>query len=439
MNPIEPDNIQHATSAADVDALNSAFYGRIRYPWPPQAFHRLEDAHLWSHMLGQDIGCWHEPVVPALGGKVWVAGCGTNQALLTALKFPAAAVQGSDLSAESLDLCRRNAEQVGAANLTLVRESLNTVTYRDAFDYAVCTGVIHHNADPAIPLRRIAAALKPEGILELMVYNVYHRTHTAAVQLAVQTMAGTRGGDPNFDRELALAKELVREPSAWAGDARVASFLEEYRDTEDAHFADSLLQPVERSYTVASLERLAADCGLEILGFAVDQFSRSRGGITYNLELPSEALREAYGRLGDVERWHVTNLLLAERSPMLWFYFQRRDSKRARKTEDDIAASFLETTFEPVATTQRTFSRSGDGTRYVEAEGSRPFPRPTDDPAARRVIDAVAASPGRPMGQVLTDLGLPTEPRSVHSLRVRVATSAFPFLRAVPPSFDLVI
>lgn len=439
MNAIEPDNIQHATSAADVDALNSAFYGRIRYPWPPQAFHRLEDVHLWSHMLGQDIGSWHEPVVPALGGKVWIAGCGTNQALLTALKFPAAAVRGSDLSAESLDLCARNAEQVGATNLTLVRESLNTVTYRDEFDYALCTGVIHHNADPSIPLRRIAHALKPEGVLELMVYNVYHRTHMAAVQLAVQAMACTERGESNFEHELNLAKELVKDAPSWAGDARIASFLADYRDAEDAHFADSLLQPVERSYTVASLARLAADCGLEILAFAVDQFSRSWGGITYNLEFTSPVLRESYCKLGDVERWQVTNLLLAERSPMLWFYFQRRDSTRPRQTEDDICASFLETVFEPVATAQQTFSRSSDGSRYAKAEGSRPFPRPSDDAIARRVIDAVAESPGRPMRHVLTDLELPTNPRAINSLRVRVATSAFPFLRAVPPSFDLVI
>ena len=50
---------------------------------------------------------------------MWVAGCGTNQAVITALMFPGARVLGTDLSEASLEGARRNADQLGVANLEL--------------------------------------------------------------------------------------------------------------------------------------------------------------------------------------------------------------------------------------------------------------------------------------------------------------------------------
>jgi len=95
----------------------------------------------WPKMLGQDIGNWDRPVVPK-NGAVWVAGCGTNQALITALKFPEANVLGSDLSEESLAVCRKNADSLGVGNLELRRESISDVKYVGEFDYVLCTGVM---------------------------------------------------------------------------------------------------------------------------------------------------------------------------------------------------------------------------------------------------------------------------------------------------------
>jgi len=70
-------------------------------------------------MLDQDVGRRGEPVLPPGGGRVWVAGCGTNQAVITALMFPGARVLGTDLSEASLEGARRNADQLGVANLEL--------------------------------------------------------------------------------------------------------------------------------------------------------------------------------------------------------------------------------------------------------------------------------------------------------------------------------
>ena len=78
----------------------------------------------------------------------------------------------------SLVVCQSTASQIGIRNLALENKSINDVNYKEEFDYIICTGVIHHNADPIGTLNKLAAALKPDGILELMVYNYCHRFQT---------------------------------------------------------------------------------------------------------------------------------------------------------------------------------------------------------------------------------------------------------------------
>src|SRR5438105_2480351 len=76
-------------------------------------------------------------------------------------------------------------------------------------DYVVCTGVIHHNADPQPTLEKLVAALKPGGILELMVYNRFHRLVTSSFQKAIRIFAEEKGGAVNFETEFSLARKIV--------------------------------------------------------------------------------------------------------------------------------------------------------------------------------------------------------------------------------------
>ena len=264
--------------------------------------------------------------------KIWVAGCGRNQALITALKFPHAEVLGSDLSAESLADCRKNAYWLKVENLELRRESLNEVTYADRFDYVICTGVIHHNADPKVPLLALKKGLKPQGVMELMVYDTYHRLETAGFQEAVRRILGNLRS-PDLELELPVAQKLVH---SFSTPCRMKESLAVFRDPAclEAHFCDALLQPVEHSYTVAGLAELAGNCGLELLTFAIDQYSKENGAIDWNLELTEPSVRDRYFSLPDVERWQISNVMLQGDSPLLWFYLQRRDCSRPRKSRN---------------------------------------------------------------------------------------------------------
>ena len=416
---------QSLSAAVDpryVDQLNSDFYGKIKYPWPVTVLDRIVQKGFWSKMLGQDIGSWGSPIVPE-NGAVWVAGCGTNQALITALKFPEARVLGSDLSEESLAVCRKNTDSLGVGNLELRRESINDVKYVGEFDYVLCTGVIHHNADPLLPLGRLSRALKPLGVLELMVYNQFHRITTAAFQVAIRTLLST-ASKPDLAKELPVARKFV-ESFADSGSHIMSSFLKSLESEPDAAFCDALLQPVEYSYTVGSLERLAQDCNLEILTFAIDQFSKTAGAVDWNLIFQDRALQEIYDSLPDTQRWQITNHLLLVDSPMLWFYLQRQDAGRPRKTERQICDEFRTRKFQRTMTEIERFVRRQDGT-YQKADKRLPFPGRPRDPLAASLYSRLEEF--APLDETIIGMGIKESFSTINKLRINLATSAYPFL-----------
>jgi len=406
-----------------IDEINADFYGRFQYPPPPATFERVVQSGFARKMLAQDIGYWRSEILPD-APRVWVAGCGTNQAVVTALKFPEAQVIGSDLSSPSLDRAAETARQLGLRNLELRRESINEASYSSEFDLVISTGVIHHNADPEAALRRLGAAMKPGGILELMVYNKFHRILTTAFQGALRILAGTETR-PSWQDEMDLARLLA---TSFRHGNFMSAFLSQNAQLPDALFADSLLQPVEYSYTVSSLRQLAAACRLELLTFCIDPFSRSTGAVNWNLNFQEPVLRERYQQLGDLERWEITNLLLGEASPMIWFYLQSVDSPRIRKSERDICDEFLRAKFCRTATEKEIFSRAMDGA-YSSVPKRAPFPgKPKPGSEAARVYAALEE--GAELSRTLDRLGIEQSFPQVQSLRLELATSAYPFLQA---------
>jgi SAM-dependent methyltransferase len=421
----DDENLVLSDSIAAVDELNAEFYGRFPYPWAPVRFERLADPSLEPTALNQTLGDWDHRTVPE-APEVWVAGCGTNQAVYTALRFPRGRVVGTDLSEESLAICADTAAQLGLDNLELRRESINAAAERDRFDLVVCTGVIHHNADPAVPLARLAAAMKPAGVLELMVYNRFHRTLPASFQKAVRILGGDDPSAVDFEREMALTRRLL---DSFPVKNLVGGLMRQNRGAPEAMIADVLLQPLERSYTVESLAELAGGCGLELVAPCPNRFDQAMNRHSWHVDLGDPELQEVYEALPDGRRWQVSNLLLFEQSPMIWFYLQRRDAGRPPKGERRICDELLGRRLAPMATVQRGFLRDRDGGYRPEPEAV-PYPPPPADETVRRVVAAAAG--GRVFGEVLAELGLPRTFAAVNRLRIQTTTSAAPYLRTLP-------
>ncbi|MGW7419530.1 class I SAM-dependent methyltransferase [Streptomyces sp. NPDC054813] len=404
----------HADRAAE--QIIGEFYSEFPYPWHATRLTAPDDPSLHPALLAQELGDFTHRRVPR-AARVWVPGCGVNQALIVALRFPDAEVVGSDVSTDSLELCRTARDQVGATNLTLCEEGISDAPYREEFDYVVCTGVIHHHPDPGMLLARLAAALKPSGVLELMVYNAYHRREITAFQEAMRLLG--REQDLRFARRVAGSltrdSELTRQLRADLGEP-------------EEQFADSWLNPCERNFTVRTLHDTARTAGLVLEAPCASPLAT--GLDLYDWRVPSsdDQLGRQVDRLDDVERWQVTQALSVDRSPLLWFYLRRTDNPLPVLCETDRDEAFLDTAFVPVTGSQRVWvmGRAG-GYQPLDA----PQPLAAGSASVMPWLPDVADGE-RTVRELFTDRGGVPSRDELRDVRIRLTTPSFPQLRAVP-------
>ncbi len=417
-------NVMLVESPEQVDRVNSSFYNRFPFPWQPASFYAPTDPSLYNLLLNQNLGAYQKPIVP-VNADIWVAGCGTNQAVYTALRFPQARITGSDLSASSLAQCSETARSLGLTNLTLREESLHQAGYEGRFDYVICTGVIHHNADPAQALASLGRALKPSGVLELMVYNRYHRLLHQAFQRAVRLLSQPGQMESRNETELRLAYKLVR---AFTAKNLMHSFLKEQLTMPEQQLADNLIQPVEYSYTVEALNELAEGCGMEMLLPCPNEYDAGKDIANWHIEFDDGDVQRDFDALPDLQRWQVANLLLLERSPMMWFYLQRRDSGRARLTEAQTNEAFLDTVFEPTRASQCCYLRGPSG-NYTKSPLKVSLPSGAPHASVARIFARVDSK--TPMRDIFKALNLETSFGQVSNARARLTSSMFPQLKVV--------
>ena len=415
-------DVTTGASRSDVDQLNASFYSRFPYPWRPMSLRRLLDPDFESRFLAQALGRWGQLAVPA-SSRIWVAGCGTNQAVITALRFPAAEVLGTDLSEPSLELARNSAGQVGAGNLTLRRESIAESSLRDRFDHIVCTGVIHHVADPEAALQRLGEALRPTGVIELMVYNAHHRVGLVAFQNALRLLHG--GDRDDFDGQLAVGRGLLANPEL---NRLLAERGLPLSDMPPEALADLVIQPIERGYTMAQVAALACRCGLRVAAPCLNRFDQPDQRHDWNMRFVDPDVQRRYDGLPDVTRWEVTNLLGREKSPNLWVYLVREDSPLPVKPEGQLTAEFLAATeLERGQAPTRLYVRRG-ASEYRPLPDEAAHPRAHPDPACQRIVDAVTG-PGRmPLADAIASERDGAGLSDLNLIRLYLTTPLYPYL-----------
>lgn len=426
----ETEHLNSSDQIGSVDKINAIFYGRFQYPWVSSSFDCVTDPDFETGMLNQTLGSWELSTIPR-ESRIWVAGCGTNQAIFTALRFPRATVVGSDLSAQSLETCAAHTAQLGISNLTLKQESINEVDYREEFDYVICTGVIHHNADVQACLNRLRHALKPTGILELMVYNHYHRIQAIACQEALKAFVKDNAEEDyesNLDARMQIVKTLINGNQMES--VVMQQFLASFKDVPETALADTLLQPVENAFTISSLRDLTARCGLEFVTPCINQFDQTFRSFSWNMDFGNAKLQNYYDALPDLRRWQVSNHLKLDKSPMLWFYFQRNDAGREIKSERQLCREFLDRNFVRAQTQKQIYMDDGNGTYHLAVQ-EIPHPIvPHSEPFCQKILDSLAVQSSEPMRNILERLGMKLTFQAINKLRLNLTTNAFPYLRS---------
>jgi SAM-dependent methyltransferase len=233
------------------------FYTRHPYPPPVENLDRARDewradpnrARAEHHLLWPDR--------PYRGDlDVLVAGCGTWQAAKHALTHPDARVTGIDVSATSIEHTNALKGKYSLANLDVRQMPIERVSGLERqFDLIVCTGVLHHLADPDAGLRALRSVLKPDGAIYLMVYAPYGRAGVYMIQEYCRRLrVGT--SEPEMDA-------LVATLGAMSQDHPLVRLLRGSRDAGDPDaLADALLNPRDRAYSVPQLYELIERNGL---------------------------------------------------------------------------------------------------------------------------------------------------------------------------------
>jgi SAM-dependent methyltransferase len=193
---------------------------------------------------------------PAPNRKILVAGCGTSQAVIHAMREPYAQVTAIDISETSLTHTRELQRKYGLRNLDLHRLAIEDVgSLGEVFDEIVCTGVLHHLPDPDLGLRSLRAALAQDGALHIMVYATYGRAGVYMMQEYCRLL-GVRAND----EELRALSATIGALSPDHPIAAAASRAKDFRQADA--LADALLHPVDRAYTVPQLHGWLKRCGL---------------------------------------------------------------------------------------------------------------------------------------------------------------------------------
>ena len=187
---------------------------------------------------------------------ILIAGCGTSQAAKHAVRCPAARVIGIDFSATSVRHTEALRRKYGLTNLEVHELPIDRVAdLGTTFDEIVCTGVLHHLADPDTALGALRDVLDPEGAIHLMVYAPYGRAGIYMLQEFCRVI-GIDATDAGIrDLALALGALPARHP--------LARLLREAPDFQhEAALADALLHPQDRAYSVPQLFDFIAGAGL---------------------------------------------------------------------------------------------------------------------------------------------------------------------------------
>jgi SAM-dependent methyltransferase len=176
-----------------------------------------------------------------------VAGCGTSQAAKHAIRWPSTQVTAIDVSATSVRCTENLKEKYNLQNLQIYQLPLERVhELRASFDQIVCTGVLHHLADPDSGLRALRGVLKQDGAMHLMVYAPYGRTGIYMLQEFCKR-TGIRSTDGDI-RDLMVALRALPPGHP------LQNLLRDSPDFQhESAVADALLHPQDRAYSVPQL------------------------------------------------------------------------------------------------------------------------------------------------------------------------------------------
>jgi SAM-dependent methyltransferase len=239
------------------DAVSDQY---TRYPYPEPA----EDIPTWLQSFNYDIyhpgdyaGLFWPEGRPRSRLKILVAGCGSMQAAVIAHQNPDCQATGIDFSRASIAHEERLRDRHKLENLTL--ETMNLVDAAklgQRFDLIVCSGVVHHLADPGEGVRALASVLEGNhGVLVMMLYGRLGRIGIYPLQDAFRRLQ-----IPQSPEGVQAVRAIIKRLPAYHPGRRYFEYSPEMQS--DAAVVDTFLHPQDTPFTVHEVLELVEAGGL---------------------------------------------------------------------------------------------------------------------------------------------------------------------------------
>ncbi|MFZ2104152.1 MAG: class I SAM-dependent methyltransferase [Roseiarcus sp.] len=232
------------------------FYERMPYPAPLTNLDEHIDLYKNPLRRRAEFHLIWPDQRPRENQEILVAGCGTSQAARYALREPGAQITAIDVSDTSLRHTRDLQRKYNLQNLELHTLPIESVAELGrTFDLVVCTGVLHHLADPDRGLRALRSVLRPDGAMRVMVYARYGRAGIYMMQEYCRLLEI----HPSASDLRSLAATLDALPK----DHPIANVLRRANDFRRPEaMADALLHPQDRAYSVPEMYAWLDRCGM---------------------------------------------------------------------------------------------------------------------------------------------------------------------------------
>jgi SAM-dependent methyltransferase len=198
--------------------------------------------------------------------KILVAGCGTYQAGIIAIKNPYADIIGIDVSEKSLEIQKTACINEGLTNIFLIKSSISDFETTEKFDLIICSGVLHHTVDPLKDLQKLSSLLTKDGILSLMIYNESLRHGVYKIQSLVKIL--------NLSNLIDNAQRISNVISLLDESHSLIKYINQNSELKHINnFMDTFFNPRDIPYTPLALKRVIQNTDLFFVDWLTDNYN----------------------------------------------------------------------------------------------------------------------------------------------------------------------
>ncbi len=228
--------------------------------------------------------------------SILIAGCGTGcQVAITAPPNPDSRILAIDLSRTSLAYAVRRAQESGFRNVEFAQaDILELGRLKERFDVIECLGVLHHLNDPVAGWRVLVGLLAPGGKMKVALYSEIARRGVVAARRLI--------ADRGFAADLrGIRASRAAIMALRPGDpARLVLRTVDFYTQSGCR--DLLFHVQEHRYTLARIEGMLGDLGLEFLGFEFDSVATL---LEYRREFPLDPEARSLANWSAFETRHL--------------------------------------------------------------------------------------------------------------------------------------